>query len=125
MQKTDRTDSTESINSLVILNVPPNGVDLRRIFLAIRAHIPYRKLIFSSTTRADVFIPTLKHKFVLIPHKDYLIVKARKKIKLPMIMDGPVLDVKIIDILVAWLEHIGINEKIKHEPLPIHERNDH
>lgn len=125
MQEINGTDSTESIESVVILNVPPLGIDLRRILLSLRKHIPHRKLIFSSTSRADVFIPTLKYKFVLVPHKEFLIVKTRKSIKLPMIMDGPLLDEKIVDILVAWLEHLGINEKTKPEPLPTHEHNDH
>jgi hypothetical protein len=43
-------------------------------------------------------------------------VKARKRIKLPMVMEGPLLDMKIIDIIVAWIEHLGINEETTYEP---------
>jgi hypothetical protein len=116
MQKIDRIDSTETINAFVVVNVPSLGIDLRRILIALRKEIPQRKLLFSSTSRADVFVPTLKEKFVLLPHKEFLIVKARKRIKLPMVMEGPLLDMKIIDIIVAWIEHLGINEETTYEP---------
>lgn len=125
MQEINGIDSSESNESVVILNVPPIGIDLRRIFIALRKDIPHKKLMFSSSSRADVFIPTLRQKFILIPHKEFLIVKASKKIKLPLVMDGVLLDMKIIDILVAWLEHLGINDKLKSELLPTDEYNDH
>jgi hypothetical protein len=91
------------------------GIDLRRILLALRSEIPKRKLLFSSSSRADVFIPTLREKFLLIPYKEYLVVKARKKIKIPMLMDGTMLSVKVIDVLVAWLENLKINDKVNIE----------
>jgi hypothetical protein len=72
-------------------------------------------LLFSSSSRADVFIPTLREKFLLIPYKEYLVVKARKKIKIPMLMDGTMLSVKVIDVLVAWLENLKINDKVNIE----------
>jgi len=62
-----------------------------------------------------VFIPTLREKFLLIPYKEYLVVKARKKIKIPMLMDGNMLSVKVIDVLVAWLENLKINDKVNIE----------
>lgn len=113
MQEIDRIDPTIAENPILNIGVPTAGIDLRRILLSVRSHIPHRKLIFSSTSRADVFVPTLREKFVLIPYKDYLLVKAKRRIKVPMLMNGTVLDEKIIDIVVAWIEHLGINDKIE------------
>lgn len=115
MQQTNRVDQTDSVDPSVILNAPLAGIDLRRILLAVRSEIPHRKLLFSSGQRADVFVPTLREKFKLIPYKDFLVIKARKTIKIPMLMDGPMLSIKIIDVVVAWIEHQGINDKISNE----------
>jgi hypothetical protein len=116
MQETNRTDTTITDNPVLNIGVPTIGIDLRRILLAVRSEIPHRKLLFSSNSRADVFVPTLRERFWLVPYKDYLLIKARKKIKIPMLMDGPVLSTKIIDVVVAWIEHLGINDKINIEP---------
>lgn len=125
MQEIDRTDSAEAIDFAVVLNIPPAGIDLRRILLALRNTIPKRKILFAATSRADVFVPTLREKFTLIPYKDFLLVKTRKKIKIPMMMDGPLLSIEIIDIIVAWIENQGINDKFNTEPLPTLEHTDH
>lgn len=114
MQEIDRIDQAIAENPFLNIGVPSAGIDLRRILLGVRSHIPHKKLIFSSTTRADVFVPTLREKFVLIPHDKYLVVKAKRKIKVPMVMDGNALDKKIVDIIVAWIEHIGINDKVNY-----------
>lgn len=123
MQEINRIDSTITDNPILNIGVPTLGIDLRRILLAVRSEIPHRKLLFSSNSRADVFVPTLRERFWLVPHQDYLIIKARKKAKIPMLMDGLVLSEKVIDIVVAWIEHLGINDKTNIEPLPIDERN--
>jgi hypothetical protein len=115
MQQTDRTDTADTIDFAISIGVSTLGIDLRRILLALRSEIPKRKLLFSSSSRADVFIPTLREKFLLIPYKEYLVVKARKKIKIPMLMDGTMLSVKVIDVLVAWLENLKINDKVNIE----------
>lgn len=111
MQETDRIDTTLADNPFLNVGVPASGIDLRRILLAVRSEIPHQKLLFSSSSRADVFVPTLREKFWLVPHKEYLVIKARKKVKIPMLMDGPVLSEKLIDVIVAWIEHLGINDK--------------
>lgn len=112
MQEIDRIDTTEPIDPVLVINVSPIGIDLRRILIALRKHIPQRKLILSSYRNADVFVPTLSSQIILRPHKDYLIVDSRKKIKLPMTMDGDLLDMSIIDILVAWIEYQDMNHKV-------------
>jgi hypothetical protein len=115
MQETDRIDKTLTDNPFLNVGIPTSGIDLRRILLAVRSEIPRRKLLFSSSSRADVFVPTLREKFWLVPHKEYLVIKARKKVKMPMLMDGLVLSEKLIDVIVAWIEHLGINDKVNIE----------
>ena len=116
MQETDRIDTTITDNPILNIGVPSIGIDMRRILLAVRSEIPRRKLLFSSSSRADVFIPTLREKFWLEPHKDFLLIRARKKIKIPMVMDGSTVSERIIDVIVAWIEHLGINDNSKFEP---------
>ncbi len=115
MQEIDRIDKTIANDPVLNIGVPSVGVDLRRILLALRSEIPRRKLLFSASSRADVFVPTLREKFWLVPHKDYLLIKARKKVKMPMVMDGLILSEKVIDIIVAWIENLGINDNAKFE----------
>ena len=115
MQEINRIGSSPAVDSSVNIGVTTLGIDLRRILLALRTEIPQRKLMFSSSSRADVFVPTLREKFVLVPYKDYLVIKARKKIKIPMLMDGTMLSIKVVDIVVAWIEHLNINDKVNIE----------
>lgn len=115
MSQTNRDDISIAEYPFLSIGVTTLGIDLRRILLALRTHIPQRKLLFSSTYRADVFIPTLREKFVLIPHNGYLVIKARKKIKIPMVMEDGMLSLRVIDIVVAWIEHLGINDKFNIE----------
>lgn len=116
MQETNRLDSAATNDPVLNIGVPSLGIDLRRILLAVRTQIPQRKLLFSSSSRADVFVPTLRQKFCLIPHGEYLVVRARKNIKIPMLLEGSALSVQVVDIVVAWIEHIGINDKLNIEP---------
>ena len=116
MQETNRLDSAPTNDHVLNIGVPSLGIDLRRILLAVRTQIPQRKLLFSSSSRADVFVPTLREKFWLIPHWEYLVIRARKNIKIPMLLDGPAASVRLVDIIVAWVENIGINDKINIEP---------
>jgi hypothetical protein len=116
MQEIDRTDSTEPAESIMRINIPHYGIDLRVILLAISDHIPYRKLLFGPkiNERADVVVPTLKFKFTTTPMSGYLIIRYRtKKVKVPMKIVNNRLSEETIDIIFDYLERIKINYPIR------------
>jgi hypothetical protein len=115
MQETNRIDSAETADSIMRINIPHYGIDLRVILLAISDHLPYRKLIFGPkiNERADVVVPTLKSKFTTNPKNGFLIIQYRKrKVKVPMKIENRELSEDTIDIISAYLERIKINYPI-------------
>lgn len=112
MQETNRIDSAEPIVSIMRINIPHYGIDLRVILLAVSDHLPYRKLIFGPkiNERADVVVPTLKFKFTTTPKSGFLIIRYRtRKVKIPMVIIDNRLSEETIDIIFYYLERIKIN----------------
>jgi len=112
MQQTDRDNPTFADDPIVNINVPPLGIDLRRIFLSLRGHIPHREITFG-TNNGDVVIPTLSWPFRTIPNGEFLVIKEKKMVKIPMILEDNNLSVETIDLLVAWLEYRKINNRFR------------
>lgn len=113
MQEIDTIDSAIANDPFINMPIPPIGIDMRRIIIALRKEIPKRKIVFSANYRGDVFIPTLKKKIIMIPHENHLIVSQYKKIKLPLLLEEDLLDMKIVDIIVAWIESRNVNIKLE------------
>lgn len=115
MQEIDRIDSADPALSIMRINIPHYGIDLRVILLAVSDHLPYRKLIFGPkiNERADVVVPTLKFKFTTTPKNGFLIIKYRtRKVKIPMTIIDKKLSEYTIDIIFDYLERIKINYPI-------------
>jgi hypothetical protein len=111
MQQTDRTDQTDPTHSIMTLNIPHYGIDLRVILSALKNELPKRKIHFapSFSERDDVIIPTLMRRFHTTPINGYLVVLYKRRIKIQMEMDGLNLSQKTIDVLVDYLERLEIN----------------
>ena len=114
MQEIDRNDSTEAIDSLVRINIPHYGIDLRVIFLAISDKLPYYKFRFGPefNMRNHIVVPTLKFKFITYPRDGYLIIYYRGSVKVKMELEEDKLSEKTIDIICDYLERIQINYPI-------------
>jgi hypothetical protein len=112
MQETNRLNPTESDDFLLTVNFPPNGLDLKRIMLAVSDHLPYRKLCFAPKfgKYSDVIIPTLRFLFYTYPKDGYLVVNYKKKVKIKMVMDGNRLSEQCVDVLCKHLMSTGIND---------------
>lgn len=122
MQETDRIDQAIATNPIVNIGIPPIGIDLRRILIALRYHLPRRKIVFGSNRNDDVFVPTLMTRIKIFPHNNFLIVCHAKRVKVPIVMDGDLLDIRVVNLIAAWLEARNLN--VKHEPFSKLERND-
>lgn len=127
MQETNGTDSTESIESPMRINIPHYGIDLRIILLGLRYELVTQELCFSPKKEFlydNVIVPTLRRRFKIKPVKNYLVLHYIKDVKIPIIMDGDLLSVKIVDVIVNYLEEKRVNYP-KPLPSPIHEHNVH
>lgn len=123
MQEIDRTDSTESIDSSVRINVPHYGIDLRVILLGLRYELVTQELCFSPKIEKhgdNVIVPTLRQRFTTRPVNGYLVVHCRKTIKIPILMDGELLSVRCVNVLAEFLEKKQVNYPML-LPSPTHE----
>jgi hypothetical protein len=123
MQETNRTDSTEPIESVMRINIPHYGIDLRRILLGLRYELVTQELYFSpkiEKVKNNVVIPTLRRRFTTTPKNGYLIIHYVKSVKLPIVLDGEFLAMSCLDVLVDYLEEKKINYP-KLLPSPTHE----
>lgn len=114
MSETNRDDISPSRDTILTNFIPHYGIDLRVILISLSNELARKKIIFSPafTDRADVIVPTLKHRFYTKPLRGYLIVSCRSKIKIPMEMDKNGLSLNTIEILCEYLEKIQINYPI-------------
>lgn len=116
MQEVNRTNQADSVDSIMRINIPHYGIDLRVILLAVSDHLPFRKLIFGPkiNERADVIVPTLKFKFTTTPKNGFIVIRYRtKKVKVPIVLVDDKLSEEIIDAIAAYLERIKINYPIR------------
>jgi hypothetical protein len=123
MQETNRIDSAETTESLVRINVPHYGIDLRVILLGLRYELVTQDLCFSHKIEKhgdNVIVPTLRQRFTTKPINGYLVVHCRKKIKIPILLDGELLSVRCVDVLADFLEKKQVNYPML-LPSPTHE----
>lgn len=123
MQETNRTDSSDSIESAVRINIPHYGIDLRVILLGLRYELVTQELCFSHKIEKhgdNVIVPTLRQRFTTRPKNGYLVVHCRKTIKIPILLDGEFLSIKCVDVLSDFLEKMQVNYPML-LPSPTHE----
>lgn len=111
MLQTDRDDISEAVELDLSPIVPPYGIDLWMVLLALRTEIPRRKLRFSNKMNRpiEVYIPTLKHGFIIEPIRGYIVVRCWKKVKIKMEMEGAGLSIRNLYIIYMFLERMQVN----------------
>jgi hypothetical protein len=123
MSEINRIDSTESADSVMRINVPHYGIDLRRILLGLRYELVTQDIYFSpkiEKVKNNVVVPTLRRRFTTSPKNGYLVVHYVKDVKIPIVMDGELLALSSLEVLVNYLENKRINYP-KLLPSPTHE----
>lgn len=116
MQETDRYDHTDSDPALPYIEYPTIGIELRPILDALKYELPRRKLVFGPELRrgTNVHIPTLQQRFMIKPIGNFLLIKIRKKYKVPIELDERgALSPRIIKVLCNHINRLNINNPIR------------
>lgn len=86
---------------------------MRYILEALKYDLPRRKLVFGPVRRrgTHVVVPTLQHRFFTKPIKNFLLLKLRKKYKVPLYLDEKgALSPKVLQVLCNQINRSKVNE---------------
>jgi len=114
MSEITTNDTALATNPAINLGIPPYGIDLKVILMAVRDDMLYQRLHFTKNhaQKCDVVIPTLRENFVTRYVDGHIIIKQRKSIRIPVTFDGCSISEETINIMCAWLESLRINQPI-------------
>ena len=115
MSEIDPDYQAEPAFSSVILNIPPQGIDLRVILRALRYELLHQKLGFSydAQHKFHVVIPTLKKRFRTRYRDGYIEMRTVcRLVRIQAEISEEGLSDRTIDLMCAYLELWKINYRL-------------
>ncbi len=111
MSEINTDDTTFTDDPAINIGIPPYGIDLKVILMAVRDYLLWEKLQFAKEAgkTANIIIPTLRESFTTEYVDGYIILNQRKSYRIPVTFDGPDISEETINIMCACLEKTKVN----------------